>query len=61
MAKTKTKKIRTRPNFAQRDFWNSTEGIGGGQWGDGFIVGVRAFVKYLNRRQAVIELNRKKK
>ena len=50
------KKIRTRPNYAPRDFWNSINGMSGGQWGEGFVAGVAAFTRYLNRRRAIITL-----
>ena len=50
----KVVKVRTRPNFMQRDFWNSINGLGGGQWGDGFVAGAIAFTRFMNRRKAII-------
>lgn len=53
----KLKKVKTRPNYLQRDFWNSVNGLGGGQWGDGFVAGVIALTRFMNRKKAIIEIS----
>jgi hypothetical protein len=59
MTKCKIVRVRTRPNFAQREFWKSIRGLGGGQWGEGFVFGVVAFTRFLNKRRAIITLSSK--
>ena len=52
--KKKVQRKRTRPNYMQREFWNSVKGMSGGQWGEGFVSGVISFTRFMNRRHAII-------
>lgn len=50
-----TIKKRTRPNYMQKEFWKSVKGMDGGQWGEGFVKGVVAFTRFMNKKQSIIE------